>query len=723
MERGMKILPNSKKVNFLIGCLQTFQMNIKQKCEELKNKGNEAFKKKDYKKAISFYTEAIEYEPTSILYCNRSSVYLAKQEFKEALSDAEEGIQLNKSWFKGYLRKAQALYGLKSFDLMFKIIQQGIAVEPNPQFLEFAEKIEKEMESILTPVGSSENVLVSGDPNHFFSQTKGLLEEWLEINHIDDEILPRNYKSLSEEEIIEVLKKNVEKLESKSTNHIDKKNIILFLGNLAYSEQFHFKLIDLNFVESISKLFEIDDGYTSVIIPAFSNFCSTSQGKRQIINVSQKKYQILDKLVSIVCSQKKYFLRDVAYKTLENLTQSEITDYFIKSPEYKIKGLLEYLVTSMKGNTLDMAIIGCSGIPKFIDEINNHELHYWKSDISLIKNLMSKLKDNYKILGVRAFHFLQALCSISLYRADLLISNNIVEFLISLIKTETNNTILDVSLLLLGNLSQNDSNRFLKIFVNEHQFTRKSIFKLVRNPETSSASCRLLIHCFEPQKQFIPKEEIEKLHDDIVANLLLANKFSTPFKLENASYVRHNVAVLTLCSMWKRTVDSDILETILELYFKVKPNIQVNITGLLCFLFRGDEVLATKYFHTLNQKNNNLTKKFLEALVKRSQEPVIDEMNDISNSKLLLYCLRSLMGIETDFKFNLNQIGTSASKTEKDWEKHFKPELPKKKNLSKFCDCCGKENAAKKCSKCNQAYYCDRDCQVKHWSFHKKSCK
>ena len=38
------------------------------------------------------------------------------------------------------------------------------------------------------------------------------------------------------------------------------------------------------------------------------------------------------------------------------------------------------------------------------------------------------------------------------------------------------------------------------------------------------------------------------------------------------------------------------------------------------------------------------------------------------------------------------------------------------------CGFCGKAAATKKCSKCMQAYYCARDCQVKAWKTHKKSC-
>lgn len=50
------------------------------KAEVLKNAGNEAYSKKDFAKAISFYTEGIKIlcmdkEPVSKLYNNRSTVY------------------------------------------------------------------------------------------------------------------------------------------------------------------------------------------------------------------------------------------------------------------------------------------------------------------------------------------------------------------------------------------------------------------------------------------------------------------------------------------------------------------------------------------------------------------------------------------------------------------------------------------------------------------------
>ncbi|KAG7282902.1 hypothetical protein CRUP_018402, partial [Coryphaenoides rupestris] len=43
------------------------------------------------------------------------------------------------------------------------------------------------------------------------------------------------------------------------------------------------------------------------------------------------------------------------------------------------------------------------------------------------------------------------------------------------------------------------------------------------------------------------------------------------------------------------------------------------------------------------------------------------------------------------------------------------PEKPK-------CGCCGHE-AVKRCSRCQGEWYCNRECQVKHWAKHKAACK
>ena len=39
-----------------------------------------------------------------------------------------------------------------------------------------------------------------------------------------------------------------------------------------------------------------------------------------------------------------------------------------------------------------------------------------------------------------------------------------------------------------------------------------------------------------------------------------------------------------------------------------------------------------------------------------------------------------------------------------------------------YCSTCGEEKPDKKCSKCKQVQYCDRECQRLHWFSHKKVC-
>lgn len=38
------------------------------------------------------------------------------------------------------------------------------------------------------------------------------------------------------------------------------------------------------------------------------------------------------------------------------------------------------------------------------------------------------------------------------------------------------------------------------------------------------------------------------------------------------------------------------------------------------------------------------------------------------------------------------------------------------------CATCGEELAIKKCSKCKNTQYCNRNCQRLHWFVHKKEC-
>jgi serine/threonine-protein phosphatase 5 len=75
----------------------------------LKNKGNEAFKSKDWPTAIDFYTQAInanDKEPS--FYTNRAQANIKLEAYGYAIADATKAIELNPEFVKAYYRRAVA---------------------------------------------------------------------------------------------------------------------------------------------------------------------------------------------------------------------------------------------------------------------------------------------------------------------------------------------------------------------------------------------------------------------------------------------------------------------------------------------------------------------------------------------------------------------------------------------------------------------------------------
>ena len=96
-----------------------------------KELGNEAFKAKDYDKAIQFYTEALEHNPTDhTVYGNRAMAYANKSLFGKSLEDAEQCIKIKPDWGKGYHRKAAALHGIGDLQQAATVYEEGLKVDP-----------------------------------------------------------------------------------------------------------------------------------------------------------------------------------------------------------------------------------------------------------------------------------------------------------------------------------------------------------------------------------------------------------------------------------------------------------------------------------------------------------------------------------------------------------------------------------------------------------------
>lgn len=62
-----------------------------------KEKGNEAYKKKDFELAITCYIKAKEYDPTDITFCNNlAAVYFEQKEYEKCISECEKGIEIGR---------------------------------------------------------------------------------------------------------------------------------------------------------------------------------------------------------------------------------------------------------------------------------------------------------------------------------------------------------------------------------------------------------------------------------------------------------------------------------------------------------------------------------------------------------------------------------------------------------------------------------------------------
>ncbi|CAH3182469.1 unnamed protein product [Porites lobata] len=106
---------------------------LREKAEELKNSGNEAYRKKEFSKAISFYTEGIKTQCKDIvlvsqLYNNRSTVYFYLGNFPDCLSDVNDAIALQPSYLKAIIRGANACLKLKQSEEAIIWCDKGLAV-------------------------------------------------------------------------------------------------------------------------------------------------------------------------------------------------------------------------------------------------------------------------------------------------------------------------------------------------------------------------------------------------------------------------------------------------------------------------------------------------------------------------------------------------------------------------------------------------------------------
>ncbi|XP_057312977.1 protein SGT1 homolog [Hydractinia symbiolongicarpus] len=94
--------------------------------------GNEAFVDENFDQAIQCYTEAIEIcTDNADYYLKRCNAYIKKEDFSDAVKDADMSIKLNKMDVRPYQRKGFALFSLKQYKEALKAYEDALKIDEN----------------------------------------------------------------------------------------------------------------------------------------------------------------------------------------------------------------------------------------------------------------------------------------------------------------------------------------------------------------------------------------------------------------------------------------------------------------------------------------------------------------------------------------------------------------------------------------------------------------
>ncbi|KAJ9552815.1 hypothetical protein OSB04_016860 [Centaurea solstitialis] len=135
---------------FLLDTLQTMHASLLQKADEAgkakssgdvvtkeasaeiaKEKGNNAFKAKNWQRAVGFYTDAIKLNSNNAAYFNnRAAAYLELGSFIQAEADCSKAIELDKKNVKAYLRRGTAREMLGYYKEAIEDFRYALVLEP-----------------------------------------------------------------------------------------------------------------------------------------------------------------------------------------------------------------------------------------------------------------------------------------------------------------------------------------------------------------------------------------------------------------------------------------------------------------------------------------------------------------------------------------------------------------------------------------------------------------
>jgi stress-induced-phosphoprotein 1 len=119
--------------------------------ETEKEKGNEAYKKKDFETALNHYNKASELDPLNMTYyTNRAAVYYEQKRWDDCIKECDKAIEIgreNKADYKliakAYARMANVKTQEKDYESALKYYNHSLSEHRNPEILNKKQEIEK----------------------------------------------------------------------------------------------------------------------------------------------------------------------------------------------------------------------------------------------------------------------------------------------------------------------------------------------------------------------------------------------------------------------------------------------------------------------------------------------------------------------------------------------------------------------------------------------------
>ncbi|KAF8404606.1 hypothetical protein HHK36_009493 [Tetracentron sinense] len=133
LQKQVSIVSNSLPLPDTNGNMDTSEL--------LKEKGNAAFKGRQWNKAVNYYGEAIKLNETNATYyCNRAAAYLELGCFQQAEEDCSQAILLDKKNVKAYLRRGTAREMTFCYKEASQDFKHALVLEPQNKVANLAEK-------------------------------------------------------------------------------------------------------------------------------------------------------------------------------------------------------------------------------------------------------------------------------------------------------------------------------------------------------------------------------------------------------------------------------------------------------------------------------------------------------------------------------------------------------------------------------------------------------